>query len=231
VVTGATGGIGRWIALGLARAHYRVILIGRDPARAEAAQAWIAAQVLQANTELLIADLSLLASTRDVGERIASKYPKIALLINNAGIFEARRTVTCEGHERVLATNHLSPFVLTEMLLPALQAGEPARIVNIGSSTSDSASIDPARLALGAGWSMRRAYAQSKLALMMTTFAFAKRLQATSVTANVVHHGLVASGLVRSGGVIGLAWRGLALIALSEEQGADNALHGALAPE
>jgi NAD(P)-dependent dehydrogenase (short-subunit alcohol dehydrogenase family) len=228
---GATGGIGRWIALGLARAGHHTILVGRDRARADAAQAWIAEHVPQATTEILIADLSLLAATRELGDAILARHPNIAVLINNAGIFDANRALTAEGHERVLATNLLSPFVLTRALLPALQAGAPSRIVTVGSSTSDSARIDPDRLALGARWTMVQAYGQSKLAAMMMTFAFARHLAGTGVVANVVHPGLVASGLVRTGGAIGFVWRCMAPFALSEEQGADTPLAAALAPE
>jgi NAD(P)-dependent dehydrogenase (short-subunit alcohol dehydrogenase family) len=231
IVTGATGGIGRWIALGLARAGYHTVLIGRDAARAEVAQAWIAERVPQASTEPMLADLSRLAATRALGEAIAASHQKIAVLVNNAGIFDATRVVTTEGHERVLATNLLSPFVLTRALLPALLAGAPSRIVTVGSSTSDSARIDPDRLVLGARWTMVQAYGQSKLAAMMMTFAFAGQLAGTGVTANVVHPGLVASGLVRTPGIIGFAWRCMAPFALSEEQGADTPLAAALAPE
>jgi NAD(P)-dependent dehydrogenase (short-subunit alcohol dehydrogenase family) len=206
-------------------------MIARDRARAEAAQAWIMQEVPQASTELVVADLSLLAETRDAGGRIASRHPKIAVLANNAGIFDAKKVITAEGHERVLATNLLSPFVLTRTLLPALQTGAPSRIVNIGSSTSDRAGIDPDHLVLGPDWTMVRAYGQSKLALMMTTFALAGRLEGSGIVANVVHPGLVATGLVRTGGIIGLVWRCMAPFALSEEQGADTALYAALAPE
>jgi NAD(P)-dependent dehydrogenase (short-subunit alcohol dehydrogenase family) len=231
IVTGATGGIGRWIALGLARAGHHTILIGRDRACADAAQAWIADRVPHASTETTIADLSLLAATHAVGGEIVARHAKIAVLVNNAGIFDAKRVVTAEGHERVLATNLLSPFVLTRALLPALLAGAPSRIVTVGSSTSDNARLDPERLVLGPRWTMVQAYGQSKLAVMMMTFAFAKRLAGTGVVANVVHPGLVASGLVRTPGIIGLAWRCLAPFALREEQGADTPLAAALAPE
>jgi NAD(P)-dependent dehydrogenase (short-subunit alcohol dehydrogenase family) len=181
--------------------------------------------------EMPIADLSLLSTTRRVGDDIAAHYPHIALLVNNAGVFEAKPVTTAEGFDRVLAVNLLSPFVLTRALLPSLMAGGQARIVNVGSSTSDRARINPDNLVLGHRWAMVRAYGQSKLALMMTTFALARRLEGTGVTANVVHPGLVATGLVRSGGLIGLAWRWLAPLALTEEQGADTPLHAALAPE
>jgi retinol dehydrogenase-12 len=231
VVTGATGGIGRWIALGLARAGHHTILIGRDRTRGDAAEAWIAERVPRASTELMIADLSRLAATRELGDTIVARHPKIAVLVNNAGIFDTGRALTAEGHERVLATNLLSPFILTRALLPALIAGAPSRIVTVGSSTSDTARLDPDRLVLGPRWTMVKAYGQSKLAAMMMTFAFANHLAHTGVVANVVHPGLVASGLVRTPGIIGFAWRCLAPFALSEEQGADTPLAAALDPE
>lgn len=199
--------------------------------RGIATQAWIYRIVPWASTELLIADLSLLAETRALGDLIAARHSKISVLINNAGVFESRPIKTAEGIDNVLATNLLCPFVLTQKLLPSLVAGAPSRIVNIGSSTSDHARIDPDNLVLGRRWAMRRAYSQSKLALMMITFSLANRLRGTGVVANIVHPGLVATGLVRTGGMIGLIWRGLALTALTAEQGADTPLHAALSPE
>jgi short chain dehydrogenase len=85
VITGATGGIGRWIALGMARAGHHVTLIGRDRARGRAAQAWINRNVPRASTELLLADLSLLAETRAVGELIAARHSRISVLSTMRG--------------------------------------------------------------------------------------------------------------------------------------------------
>jgi NAD(P)-dependent dehydrogenase (short-subunit alcohol dehydrogenase family) len=231
VVTGATGGIGLWIARGLAQAGHHVVLVGRDRTRAELSRQWIADNVPSESTEVVLADLSLLSSTRALGTEILARHPQITVLVNNAGIFDARQVVTSERLERVLATNLLSPVLLSQILLPALKAGAPSRIVTVGSSTSDNARLDPERLALGDRWTMRRAYAQSKLALMMATFAIANQTKGTGVVANVVHPGLVATGLVKTTGMVGLAWRGLAKFALTSEQGAVSPLFVALAPE
>ncbi len=235
VVTGATGGIGRWIALGLARAGHEVVLIARDRDRGEATRAWIAQQAPAGRTELVVADLASLAATRAAGQSIAARHPAVDVLVNNAGVFLPRREETKEGIERVIATNHLSPFVLTGILEPSLRAAAAAtgqaRIVNVGSSTSDGASIDPANLQLTRRWGMVRSYRQSKLAIMMATFDWAERLRGSGVVANVVHPGMVATGLVRAPGVVGLAWRLMAPALLSEEQGADTPVHVALAPE
>ncbi len=235
VVTGATSGIGQWIALGLAAAGHEVVLVARSRTRGDATRAWIASRAPNALTSLLVADLSSLAATRQAGMLIDARYPTIDLLVNNAGVFTASREMTEEGHERVLATNHLSPFVLTRALVPALRAAAAisgsARIVNVGSSMSDRTSLAPEALELGRRWARTRAYSQSKLALMMASFGWARRLAGSGVVSNVVHPGMVATNLVRAGGPIGLVWRGMAPFMLTEEQGADTPLHAALAPD
>ncbi len=235
VVTGATGGIGRWIALGLARAGHVVVLTGRDRARGDETLVWIRTRVPDAVLDLLVVDLSSIAATRLAALMIDARYPVIDVLVNNAGIFSTRRVVTGEGLDTVLATNHLSPFTLTRALIPALRAAAKAhgtaRIVNIGSSTSDRAKLDPSDLQGNRRWSMVRAYSQSKLAMMLVTFGWARRLQGTGVVANIVHPGTVASKLVRAHGVVGFAWRIMAPFISTEEQGADTPLHVALAPE
>jgi len=230
VVTGATGGIGRWIARGLVRAGATVVLVGRDTARGAAVLDWLQQDAKPGQLHLMLADLSDLAATRALGQAIARRHPRLGVLVNNAGVFRARRAVTAEGHDLVLTVNHLAPFVLMQELEPALRAGAPARLVTVGSSTSDSARLDPANLELHHHWGMVRAYGQSKLATMMTTFEWARRLQGSEVTANVVHPGTVATGLVRSPGVIGLAWRLMAPWVLTEEQGADTPVHVATDP-
>ncbi len=235
VVTGATGGIGRWIALGLARAGQVVVLVGRNREAGDATVNWIAGQVPQARVELLVADLSLVAATRQATMLIDARFPEIDILVNNVGTFCTQREVTEEGHERVIATNHLSAFVMTRGLVPGLRAAARAnggaRIVTIGSSTSDHARIDPNDLEGTRRWNMVRAYSQSKLALMMTNFGWAARLEGTGVVANVVHPGTVATHLVRAPGAVGLAWRAMTPFLLTEEQGADTPLHVCLAPE
>jgi NAD(P)-dependent dehydrogenase (short-subunit alcohol dehydrogenase family) len=231
VVTGATSGIGRWIASGLAAAGYALTLIARDEDRAAATVAWLQSRTPGAVVEVRIADLSSLAETRAVAGLILRDRSRLDLLVNNAGVLCAKRQVTAEGHERTLAVNLLSPLALTEALLPALQAAAPSRIVMVGSSTSDRARIDPDNLELVRGWSMVRAYAQSKLALLMASRALAKRLEGAGVTVNVVHPGLVATEIVRQGGLVGLAWRVMAPFSLTPEQGAETPLHACLSPE
>jgi len=229
VVTGATSGIGRWIALGLARAGHDVILIGRSAQTCDATRAWITGQLPDAKIETILADLSLLADTRKAGVAIVARGQPVDALVNNAGVFLQHREETAEGHERVIAVNHLAPFVLTRALLPALRAG--ARIINVGSSSSDTATIDPDDLEGRRRWGFLHSYSQSKLALLMVTNHWAERLRPERITANTVHPGTVATGLIRTGGAIGLAWKVMSRFLMTEEQGAAPPLHVALAPE
>jgi NAD(P)-dependent dehydrogenase (short-subunit alcohol dehydrogenase family) len=231
VVTGATGGIGRWIALGLAQADHHVVLVCRDAEKGHMLSAWIREHAPAASTELRLADLSSLRAARHLGEEIAAAHPRLAVLVNNAGMFTARRTTTVEGHDIVIAVNHLAPLVLTDALEGALRAGRRSRIVNVGSSTSDRARIDPDNLELVRHWGMVRAYGRSKLAMMMSTFVRAQRLRGSGVVANVVHPGMVATGLVRERGAIGFAWRLMGPFLRSGQQGADTPLQVALAAD
>ncbi len=230
VVTGASGGIGRWIALGLADAGFRLLLIGRDPSRLSATREWIDGRIpgSAGRIEPIQADLSLLCDTRAAAALVLSRTDGIGVLVNNAGTLSPHRVVTREGHERTLAVNHLAPFVLTRALLPALRRDPAARIVDVGSSTSDRARIDPDDLELVRHWRMTRAYARSKLALLMASLELAQQLEGVGVTVNVVHPGTVATGLVRGPPAAAVAWRMMAPFVLSERQGAETPLYAAL---
>ncbi len=231
IVTGATSGLGEWVAFGLARAGYHVVLVARDAQRGAATQAWIAGRAPGASTELVLADLSLLAEARRAGLAIAGAHPRIDVLVNNAGLITAKREETAEGHERIIAVNHLAPFALTNALEPALVAGAPARVINVGSTASDRASIDVDDLECAENWNPMRAYGRSKLALMMATFERAQRMEGTGVTVNVAHPGVVATRFGDVGGPIGLGWRVIRPFLLTAEQGADTPLHLALSPQ
>ena len=231
VLTGPTSGIGRWIAVGLARAGMRVVLIARNPARLEETRQWIGTQVPGAVTEPVIADLSLLAQVRASAQTIAASHPTIAILVNNAGVYSPRRLVTPEGHERTLTINHLAPFVLIRALEPRLRAGFPSRIVNMGSAASDQVRLDLDDLEAERGFSMRYTYGRTKLALMMATFEWANRLESAAITANVVHPGTVATDIVPRFSLPGLFWNAAKPFMIRPERGADTPLHVALAPE
>ena len=231
VVTGATSGLGTWVAFGLARAGYHVVIVARDAGRAARSQQWIASRAPGASTEVVLADLSLMSETRRAGEAIAAAHPRVDVLVNNAGLITGRRQMTAEGHETILAVNHLAPFVLTNALEQALRDGAPARVVDVGSTASDRAKIDLEDMEGEQSWGPMRAYCRSKLALMMATFERAKRLQGTGVTVNVAHPGVVATNWGNVSGPIGFGVKLIRPFLLTPEQGADTPLHLALSPQ
>jgi NAD(P)-dependent dehydrogenase (short-subunit alcohol dehydrogenase family) len=230
VITGATAGLGQFVAFGLARAGYHTVIIARDAAKGEATRRSIAERAHGASTELVLADLSSLVQTRQAGEAIAAAHPRIDVLVNNAGLITPKRQVTAEGHEMILAVNHLAPFVLTAALDSALRAGAPSRVVNVGSRASDRAHLDLGDLEGTKGWNPPRAYGRSKLAIMMATFEGARRLAGTGVAVNVVHPGVVATAFGAVPGPIGWGWAAIRPFLITPEQGADTPLHVALSP-
>lgn len=227
VVTGASSGIGMVVARELAKAGWRVIAHGRDPGRAQAALAHIKAAVPEAQVEMVLADLSVMAAAAHFAEDVAAQTTQIDLLINNAGFSPAARVETIDGLEQCFAANHLGPFLLTNRLLPLLKAAGPgAQIINTASVAhkfiKDMKWDD---LQQRNKFSASDAYTQSKLANILHARALALRVATDGIRVNAVHPGFVASnfpshgnGVVRAMYVLGKPF------ALSVEQGADTIL-------
>jgi len=191
LVTGGTGGIGRATAIGLVALGARVGITGRDPARTEAAAAGIRAMPGSPAVNAFAADLSVQAGVRRLAAQVLDTYPRLDVLVNNAGGFWAHRHVTANGLEHTFALNHLAPFLLTNLLLDRLTASAPARIVTVSSGAHAKGRIDFDDLQGERDYSGQRAYSQSKLANVMFTYELARRLDGTGVTATVLHPGVV----------------------------------------
>ncbi len=235
IVTGATAGVGRYTALGLARLGAALIVTGRNEKRLAETVQWIKAKVPGAWIETEQADFASLFQVRAMGLRILANHPKIDILINNAGLVMPSRVVTEDGFETTFQVNHLSPFLLTDILLPALKAGAPSRIVNVASQASNWGRIDFDDLN-GAGlngarnFHMWRAYSQSKLANIMFTYELARRLEGSGVTATVVHPGFVASNFGNKGFWSNVIWKLLRPVQIGQAEGAENSLYAATSP-
>jgi NAD(P)-dependent dehydrogenase (short-subunit alcohol dehydrogenase family) len=191
LITGGTGGIGKATAGGLARLGARVAITGRDPARAEAAAADIRAASGNPAVDAYTADLSDQAQVRRLAAEVLDAYPRLDVLVNNAGGFWNTRHVTADGLEHTFAVNHLAPFLLTHLLLDRLTASAPARIVTVSSGAQAMGRIDFDDLQGERSYSGQRAYNQSKLANVMFTYELARRLEGTGVAATVLHPGVV----------------------------------------
>ena len=194
LVTGTTSGIGKAVALGLARMGATVVMAARDPVRGEAAMAEIKAASGNERVELLLADLASLRQVRRLAQQFTASHRQLHVLINNAGTMFPASATTEDGFDTTFAVNHLAPFLLTNLLLDTLKASAPARIVNI-TSVAHYGTIDFTTLQRGARWRGPfpgwQAYRQSKLASILLTYELARRLDGTGVTANCVHPGMV----------------------------------------
>lgn len=197
VVTGATRGIGRATAIALAKLGAQVVVVGRDSDRMDAVRRE-AERTANADVSCINADFASLASVRRAAEEIVHRWPAIHVLVNNAGINAGRRQVSADGIELTFAVNHLAPFLLTSLLVPALAAGAPSRIVNVASVFAHMAGVDVRDIMFERRrYSSTRAYNQSKLATAMFTMELAQRLASSGVTVNCVSPGLVATDLMR----------------------------------
>ena len=191
LVTGGTGGIGKATAIRLAALGARVGITGRDPARTEAAAAGIRATQGSPVVDAFAADMSVQAGVRRLAAQVLDTYPRLDVLVNNAGGFWAHRHVTADGLERTFALNHLAPFLLTSLLLDRLTASAPARIITVSSGAHARGRIDFDDLQGERNYSGQHAYSQSKLANVIFTYELARRLKGTGVTATVLHPGVV----------------------------------------
>ena len=196
IVTGANTGIGREIARGIALARARVILACRSREKGEAAREDIAADTCNDAVELMIVDTSSKASIAAFAEEFRAKHDALHVLVNNAGIWPTKREESVDGVERTWATNVLGYVRVTNALSPLLRASAPSRIVNVASAYARDLDLSDVEFERRT-FSGDRAYAQSKQANRMWTWALAEKLEGTKVTANAMHPGLIASELTR----------------------------------
>ena len=230
VVTGATSGIGEVAADRLAAKGAKIVFIARDRARGEATLGHLRAISPDADHRAHYADLSRLAEMKRVADEIAESEPEIDVLINNAGALFNARKVTEDGLEMTFALNHLSYFVLTDLLRSRLKAG--SRVISTASDAHKGAKIDFSDLQSTHSYSGFRAYGRSKLCNILFTRELSKRFVGTGITANCLHPGFVSTRFGdQSGGILSFAVRAAKNFAISPEQGARTIVYLASSPE
>lgn len=231
LITGGTGGIGRPTAAALARLGATVVLVGREPARAEEARRSVS-EVSGSRVEVLLADLSSLESIHLLAARFAERHPRLDLLINAAGTIEHRRRLSIDGIELTLAINLLAQFVLTSLLLERLRESAPSRVINLASSEHRRGSIDIDDLEFKTRrYSASAAYSQSKLGVILYSAEFARRFRGAGVNVNAIHPGLTDTDFGRRGGLVGLVWALMKPWAITPQKAAANLLHLATSAE
>jgi NAD(P)-dependent dehydrogenase (short-subunit alcohol dehydrogenase family) len=218
LITGSTDGVGRTVALKLAAAGAKVLVHGRDRARAKTL---IEAIDRQGGGEAIFyqADLASLAGTRQLADAVIADHKRLDVFLSNAGIgslsLGAERRTSADGHELRFAVNYLAGFLLARRLLALLKASTPSRIVNVASLGQHP--LDFNDVMLTKGYSGTRAYAQSKLAQIMFTIDLAEELRESGVSVNALHPATyMNTTMVREGGITPIS---------TVEQGGEAILH------
>jgi retinol dehydrogenase 12 len=230
VVSGANRGIGRATADGLARLGAKVILVCRNQEAGEAVAHEIGGES-SATPDVVTADLSSQASIRQAAADLQRRYPRLHVLINNAGVIPRRREVTVDGLERQFAVNHLAYFLLTNLLLPQLKASAPSRIINVSSGAHTHVSMDFDDLQAERDYDPKQVYSRSKLANILFTYELARRLRGTGVTANCLNPGVVATGMLADYMGVGSADGLGSTFGATPEEGAETSIYLASSAE
>lgn len=232
LVTGANAGIGKTTALGLAKIGAAVVMVSRNQERGEAARAEIMAESENDAVDLMIADLSSQQSIRQLAEDFKTRYERLDVLVNNAGGIFGSPSLTVDGLEYTFALNHLSYFLLTNLLLERIKESSPARIVNVSSQAQADATINFDDLQSEQNYNARRVYGQSKLANILFTYELARRLDGVDVTTNALHPGVVRTNFGResTSRAFALMMRLLGPFLASPEKGASTSIYLATAP-
>lgn len=236
VVTGATRGLGKATALGLAQLGATVILLARDERLLSAAREEVAAMSGNPHVSTIVADLASFQAIRTGAEELRARHEALHVLVHNAGVNPTRRKESEDGIELTLAVNHLAPFLLTRELLPALRLGAReggARVVTVASMFERFGRIAFDDVQGRRMWIGPLTYAQSKLANVLFTYELAARLAGSGITANCVDPGLVATDLMREHVLFRPRWLKAVWgrVLSTPEKGARAAVYAASAPE
>lgn len=228
LVTGSTSGIGTITALSLAQKGATIVLAGRSPEKLETTLSKIKNECPQATVDTLLADLSSMEQVKNLANSFKEKHKQLDVLVNNAGALFSEQLKTVDGYEMTLATNHLSYFLLTNLLLDTLKNTPNARIVNVSSMGHYYASLkflDDLNLKYRK-YNGTKVYMESKLANVLFTYELANKLEGTGVTANCLHPGAIGSNFATNNP--GLWPKLMALgkpFLLTPEQGAQTSIY------
>lgn len=202
IITGATGGIGKYTALALAQKKATVIVVGRNEEKCVRTVEEIQKTSRNPEVEYLTADLSSQREIRRMVVDFRKKYSRLDVLVNNVGAAYLKRQMSVDGIEKTFALNHLSYFMITNLLLDLLISSAPARIVNVSSGSHFGKRLDFGDLQLSKGYNALKAYGKSKFSNVLFTYELDRRLGGTGVTVNAINPSRVATNIWKEGGGI-----------------------------
>lgn len=189
VLTDATSGIGKALAVDLAKTGETVVIVAHDAEHGKAMLEGVGLAAPNASVDLQLSDLSILSSVRNLAAILKSKYPAIDVLINNASVHKGTRAVTIDGFEEMFAANYLGPFLLTNLLLEPIQAAAQAngfaRILNITAPSDTPLNFDD--LQSERDFKASNTFNATRTAILLFTLELAQRLENSSITVNAVH--------------------------------------------
>ncbi len=228
LITGATSGIGKETAKGLAQLGATIVFTTRDQNKGLEIKNELIQETNNKNIDLIYCDLASFESIRKCCNEFKIRYNQLHVLINNAGIWDYKRRVSKDGIENTFATNYLAPFLMTNLLLDVLKKSSPSRIINITSGLH-SGTIHFDDLEFKQKFSGMKAYAHSKLAIILYTKLLAKKLEGTGVTVNCVNPGMSKTNLGRDAGAFSRAM--FRLLGKDPKKGAETSIYLASSKE
>jgi NAD(P)-dependent dehydrogenase (short-subunit alcohol dehydrogenase family) len=237
LITGANSGIGKATALALAKLGATVIMHGRNAEKLGEASREVRDGSGSKKVTTLVADLSSMGAVRQLATTVQANYPKLDVLVNNAGVTPNTRQLSKDGFEMQFAVNYLAPFLLSHLLLDTLGKAAPARLVNVASSAASMGKLDFDNLQGEKTYSITDAYTRSKLLLTMFTLELASRLEPNRITVNALNPGWVETQMTRGMqsatgllGIVNRAAKFLPFLRMTAEQGAATSVYLASSP-
>ena len=232
LVTGADSGLGKVTALEIAKMGATVVMLCLNLNEGEETLTEIKQKSENDSVDLMICDLSSMDSVRKLATDFKAKYKKLHVLINNAGVQLGERTLSVDGYEYTFATNFLGHFLLTNLLLDVIKASVPGRIINVSSLAHRLGKINFDDLHFeNRKYDEYPAYCQSKLAIILSTYEWARRLEETGITVNCLHPGIVRTNIMRHSKYGQKSFDLAGDLLLTPEQGAKTTIYLATSPE
>jgi len=228
LITGATSGIGKETAIGAAKLGGTIVFTTRNMQKGELTKDEIVKASNNKKVDFFYCDLTSFDSIRSCCDQFKAKYGQLQVLINNAGVWESKRKVSKDGIESTFAVNYLAPFLMTNLLLDGLKKGAPSRIINL-TSGYHGGTIHFEDIEFKRSFSGRKAYRQSKLAMILFTKLLAEKLEGTGVTVNCVNPGFTSTNLARELNFVLRAF--FKLFGKDPKKGAETSVYIASSPE